>query len=51
MNVLQEEVGLKIENIFDHKDLREEVRRYFDLLRDYMNREQFLSFIHTRGYF
>ena len=51
MNVLREEVGLKIEDISNREELREEVRRYFDLLRDYMSREQFLSFIHTRGYF
>ena len=51
MNVLQEEVGLKIEDIAGKEDLREEVRRYFGLLKDYMNREKFMTFIHTRGHF
>ncbi len=51
MDVLQEEVGLKIENIAKNPKLHKEVRDYFDLLKDYMNREQLYSFVHTRGYF
>lgn len=51
MDMLQEEVGLQIEDISKRPELYEEVRRYFDLLRDYMNREQLYSFVHTRGYF
>ena len=51
MDMLQEEVGLQIEDISKRLELYQEVRRYFDLLRDYMNREQLYSFVHTRGYF
>ena len=51
MDVLQKEVGLKIEDISERKELHREVRRYFDLLRDYMHREQIPFFVHSRGYF
>ena len=52
MRTLQEEVNLKIDTIlrtirFWHKDVRD----YFELLRDYMQREQIMSFVHTKGYF
>ncbi len=41
----------KIDNLADTKVLHEDVRDYFELLKDYMQREQIMSFVHTRGYF
>ena len=51
MGTLQEEVRLKIDNIEDNPVLHRNIRDYFELLRDYMQREQLMSFIHTREYF
>ena len=51
MGTLQEEVRLRIDNIEDNPALHRNVRDYFELLRDYMQREQLMSFIHTREYF
>ena len=51
MDVLQNEVGLKISNIAEQTDLYDEVRNYFGLLRDYMIRENYPFFVHTRGHF
>ena len=51
MGTLQEEVRLKIDNIEGNPVLHRNVRDYFELLRDYMQREQLMSFIHTREYF
>jgi len=51
MRTLQEEVGLKIDNLADNPDLHKDIRDYFELLKDYMHREQLISFIHTREYF
>ena len=52
MKTLQgEEINLKIEDLEDAPDLYQLVRKYFELLKDYMNREQLTSFVHTREYF
>ena len=51
MRTLQEEVGLKIDNLADNSVLHRDIRDYFELLKDYMHREQLMSFIHTREYF
>ena len=51
MGTLQEEVRLKIDNIEDNPVLHRNIRDYFELLKDYMQREQLMSFIHTREYF
>ena len=51
MRTLQEEVGLKIDNLANDSVLHKDVRDYFELLKDYMHREQLVSFIHTREYF
>jgi len=48
---LGDEVKLKIENLEDDPDLRELTLGYFHLLRDYMNRENIPSIVHSRGYF
>ena len=51
MRTLQEEVRLKIDDLADNAILHQDVRDYFELLKDYMHREQLMSFIHTREYF
>ncbi len=48
---LREEVGLKIENFEKNTQLYNAIKEYFDLLRDYVHRENILSFVHTREYF
>ena len=51
MRTLQDEVGLKIDNIRTLGEFHKHVRDYFELLKDYMQREQLYSFVHTREYF
>ncbi len=51
MKTLQEEVGLRIENLGEMPSLNEQVSKYFNLLRDYMGREQLYSIVHTKEYF
>ena len=51
MRTLQEEVRLKIDDLAGNAILHQDVRDYFELLKDYMHREQLMSFIHTREYF
>lgn len=51
MKTLQDEVKLEIEDYTKIKDLGPIVKEYFELLKDYMNREKMMSFIHSRGYF
>lgn len=46
-----EEVKLRIDSFEDDPDLCEKIRGYFELLKDYMHREQLVSFVHTREYF
>ena len=50
MRTLQGEVGLKIDDIRE-TEFHKCVRDYFELLKDYMQREQLFSFVHTREYF
>ena len=46
-----EEIKLKIEDLEDDSDLCQVVRKYFELLEDYMDREKFISFVYTREHF
>ena len=48
---LREEVNLKIEDLESDEKLYRYVRTYFNLLEDYMHRENLISFVHTREYF
>lgn len=48
---LRDEVGLKIENLADEPNLYRSIRAYFDLLKDYMVRQELYSFVHAKGYF
>ena len=53
MKTLQDEVGLKIDNLEDETNtvLHGQIREYFQLVIDYIHRENLLSFVHTEGYF
>jgi hypothetical protein len=51
MRTLTTELKLKIDDYSSNTKLRETVREYFELLRDYMMRQQLFSFVHTREYF
>ena len=48
-----EEIKLKVEDIENDSALCQAVRKYFDLLKDYMDREQLtsFSFVHAKEYF
>lgn len=48
---LRIEVNLKIDDLEEHEALYRHLRDYFELLEDYVRREDALSFIHSRGYF
>lgn len=48
---LREEVGLRIDSLSDEPKLHGSVRSYFDLLKDYMGRQELYSFVHAKGYF
>ncbi|MYJ95340.1 MAG: serine dehydrogenasease [Proteobacteria bacterium] len=52
METLQgEEVKLNIDSFEDDAELYKLIRAYFELLQDYMHREELLSFVHTKEYF
>lgn len=48
---LTNEIRLRIDKIEDNPKLLSSLDEYFDLLKDYMDREQYRMFIHTREYF
>lgn len=48
---LREEVGLKIDDLAAESKLYESIRSYFDLLKDYMGRQELYSFVHAKGCF
>jgi G3E family GTPase len=45
------DLRLKIEKIEDNSDLSSVLDDYVGLLKDYVQREKYLSFVHTREYF
>ena len=51
VKTLRGEVGLKIDNLAEEPSLYRSIRTYFDLLKDYMDRQKLYSFVHTKGYF
>ena len=51
VGTLRDEVGLRIDDLADAPKLHGFIRPYFDLLKDYMDRQEIYSFVHTRGYF
>lgn len=48
---LTDEIRLRIDKIEDVEGLGEAVENYFELLRDYMGRGQYSTFVHTREFF
>ena len=46
---LPDEVGLRIDDLASEPELHGVVRTYFDLLKDYMGRQELYSFVHTGG--
>lgn len=48
---LKNEVNLKIDDLEEHESLYRHLRGYFELLEDYVRREDRLYLIHSRGYF
>jgi len=51
MERLQNEVGLLIDDLSQKPELAKAVRDYFGLLKDYLNREKMVWFVHTLEYF
>lgn len=51
MKSLVEELKLKIEDFSSIEGLSPLIREYFELIIDYMNREQIRSFVHSKEYF
>ena len=51
VKTLRDEVGLRIDNLTDQPNLYRSIRAYFDLLKDYMGRQELYSFVHAKGYF
>ncbi len=49
--ILEQEIGLEINDYSNNAELTKNIRYYFHLLRDYMQRERLPSFVHTREYF
>ena len=48
---LRNEVNLKVDDLEKHESLHQHLGDYFQLLKDYVRRENATSFIHSRGYF
>jgi hypothetical protein len=51
MKTLQNEVRLQIEDFSKIEGLDKPLKEYYQLVRDYMEREKFYSFVHTKHYF
>lgn len=52
MKTLQGEVGLKIEDVARlPEEIQGHIRSYFELLRDYMRRQELHIFVHSKNYF
>jgi hypothetical protein len=51
MTTLQEDVGVKIKDLFNDTNLRKTVRAYHDLVLDYKNGRGFPLFLHSKNYF
>ena len=51
MKTLIDEVNLRVEDLNEIPDLGPIVSEYYELIRDYMQREQIISFVHSKEYF
>ena len=50
IETLKSELRLEIEDYSEEKELRQDIRSYYDLLSDYVKRTQSTIFIHTRKF-
>lgn len=48
---LRNELQLKIDDFSGNPELNEAIKKHYELLRDYLNRQKQFSFVHTKGYF
>jgi len=51
METLRKELGLKIDDFSSVKNLSEEIKNYFELFQDYIDREEYILLLHTREEF
>lgn len=51
IDILGKELCLRIEDYLKNPELSKNIRGYFNLLMDYLDREKLVSFVHTEGYF
>ena len=51
MRTLIDELNVQIEDYSTINGLGQLIKEYYELLQDYMNREQLISFVHTTEYF
>lgn len=51
IDILREELRLRIEDYSEKPELSKSIRGYFNLLMDYLGREEIVSFVHTERYF
>ena len=51
MDTLRAELKLVIDDLNENPELAAKVREYYELLTDYMDRENMDMFVHTRGFF
>jgi len=51
IDTLKVELRLKIEDYSENEALNASITNYYNLLRDYMTREELTSFVHTKEYF
>lgn len=51
LHTLKDTIGLKVKDLEEDAKLMEEIRKYHGLLRDYMARQNLVSFVHSEGFF
>jgi len=51
MRTLREELNLRIEDFGENRELQRAVKEYFELLRDYLARQEWRYFVHTKELF
>ena len=49
--ILENELGLEVYDLSKKPELRNNLKKYFGLVMDYMNRQQYPVFVHMKGYF
>jgi len=51
MQTLRDELNLRIDDFGEDSEVSRLIRGYYELLRDYLNREKLMFFVHTRNFF